>query len=342
MSVGRAHRNARRRNAQLAREKERLTYERTFALHALHYQRPPLPFDAQYSDHVSHYSSPNHIDHPGPMAPAAFAPVAFAPAAASAPAARAARAPAGDEAVGVEMLPIDETCDTAGCAGPWRPIFPSRVKASRVEGGFLDSAALLTAAGGAVPPFTQSLPAVDTIAGPPVPSCAEAAPSRAAASPSRAAAISTMDRLDHIIAQPGNRHGSRHGSSGGGSSYGTESECSRYAAAVAMASTAQSLPQSPPQSPPQTPLQTPQSLARAEALERTLRLCGLVPEPSAAEEASLPEALEPPASPNRDDGAASPWPPHGSLPRDVAGRPPHGLPRGLAERARLTGLAGHS
>lgn len=109
-----------------------------------------------------------------------------------------------------------------------------------------------------------------------------------------------------------------------------------------MASTAQSLPQSPPQSPPQTPLQTPQSLARAEALERTLRLCGLVPEPSAAEEASLPEALEPPASPNHDDGAASPWPPHGSLPRDVAGRPPHGLPRGLAERARLTGLAGHS
>ena len=269
------------------------------------------------------------------MAPAAFAPVASAPAASSAPAARAAGAPAGDEAFGVEMLPIDETCDTAGCAGPWRPIFPSRVKASRVEGGFLDSAALLTAAGGAVPPFTQSLPAVDTIAGPPVPSCAEAAPSRAAASPSRAAAISTMDRLNHIIAQPGNRHGSRHGSSGGGSSYGTESECSRYAAAVAMASTAQSLPQSPPQTPPQTPLQTPQSLARAEALERTLRLCGLV-EPSAAEEASLPEALEPPASPNRDDGAASPWPPHGSLPRDVAARPPHGLAERAIYAAKVT------
>ena len=112
---------------------------------------------------------------------------------------------------------------------------------------------------------------------------------------------------------------------------------------MAMASTAQSLPQTPPQSPPQTPLQTPQSLARADALERTLRLCGLLPEPSAAEEASLPEALEGPASPNGDDGAASPWPPHGSLPRDVAGRPPHGsLPRGLTERARLAGLAGHS
>jgi hypothetical protein len=99
---------------------------------------------------------------------------------------------------------------------------------------------------------------------------------------------------------------------------------------MAMASTAQSLPQTPPQSPPQTPLQTPQSLARADALERTLRLCGLLPEPSAAEEASLPEALEGPASPNGDDGAASPWPPHGSL------------PRGLTERARLTGLMGHS
>jgi hypothetical protein len=99
---------------------------------------------------------------------------------------------------------------------------------------------------------------------------------------------------------------------------------------MAMASTAQSLPQTPPQSPPQSPLQTPQSLARAEALERTLRLCGLLPEPSAAEEASLPEALEGPASPNCDDGAASPWPPHGSL------------PRGLTERARLAGLVGHS
>ena len=252
------------------------------------------------------------------MAPAAFA-----------PAARAAVAPAGDEAFEVEMVPISEPCDTAG-----------RVKASRVEGGFLDSAALLAAAGGAVPPSIQSLPAVVTVAGPPVPSCAAASPSRAvAASPSRAAALSTMDRLDHIIAQPGNRHGSRHGSIGGGSSYGTESECSRYAAAMAMASTAQSLPQTPPQSPPQTPPPTPQSLARAEALERTLRLCGLLPEPSAAEEASLPEALEGPASPNRDDGAASPWPPHASLPRDVAGRPPHGsLSRGLTERARLTGL----
>ena len=102
-----------------------------------------------------------------------------------------------------------------------------------------------------------------------------------------------------------------------------------------MASTAQSLPQSPPQSPPQTPLQTPQSLARAEALERTLRLCGLV-EPSAAEEASLPEALEPPASPNHDDGAASPWPPHGSLPRDVAARPPHGLAERAIYAAKVT------
>ena len=242
------------------------------------------------------------------------------------------------------MVPISEPCDTAGrVSSPWRLIFPSRVKASRVEGGFLDSAALLAAAGGAVPPSTQSLPAVVTVAGPPVPSCAAASPSgAAAASPSRAAAFSAMDRLDHIIAQPGNRHGSRHGSIGGGSSYGTESECSRYAAAMAMASTAQSLPQTPPQSPPQTPTPTPQSLARAEALERTLRLCGLLPEPSAAEEASLPEALEGPASPNGDDGAASPWPPHGSLPRDVAGRPPHGLPRGLAERARLTGLTGRS
>ena len=261
-----------------------------------------------------------------------------------APAARAAGAPAGDEAFEVEMLPIGEPFDTAGrVSSPWRLIFPSRVKASRAEGGFLDSAALLAAAGGAVPPPAQSLPAVVSVAGPPVPSCAAAAPSRAAAaSPSRAAAFSTMDRLDHIIAQPGNRHGSRHGSIGGGSSYGTESECSRYAAATAMASTAQSLPQSPMQSPLQTPLPTPQSLARAEALERKLRLCGLVPEPSAAEEASLPEALKPPASPNRDDGAASPWPPHGSLPRDVAGRPPHSLPRGLAERARLTGLTGRS
>ena len=319
------------------------------------------------------------------MAPAAFAPAASAPAA-SAPAARAAGAPAGDEAFEVEMLPIGEPCDTAGrVSSPWRLIFPSRVKASRVEGGFLDSAALLAAAGGAVPhrealgksrdlteiaeglrealgrtrsppkdaqEDAQSLPAVVTVAGPPVPSCAAASPLRAAAaspsgaaaaSPSRAAAFSTMDRLDHIIAQPGNRHGSRHGSIGGGSSYGTESECSRYAAAMAMASTAQSLPQSPMQSPLQTPLPTPQSLARAEALERTLRLCGLLPEPSAAEEASLPEALEGPASPNGDDGAASPWPPHGSLPRDVAGRPPHGsLSRGLMERARLTGLTGHS
>jgi hypothetical protein len=134
---------------------------------------------------------------------------------------------------------------------------------------------------------------------------------------------------------------------------------------------------------------TPQSLARVEALTRTLRECGL--ELREGEEAPLPlpQAQEPPAFPaaqaeammadgalqiavhrvnedlisnvsathrilsqqhrpaldglaltacNRDDGAASPWPPHGSLPRDLAGRPPHGLPRGLAERARLMAL----
>ena len=185
--------------------------------------------------------------------------------------------------------------------------------------------------------------------------------------------------------------------------YGTETELLQMHRPV-------QLPQSPlseqseqAEQSPFLPL-TPQSLARVEALSRTLRECGL--EPRNGEEAPppLPQAPEPSASPaaqleaimaagalqiavhrvneyligthqlappevprrnnvsathrilsqqhrpaldglaltacnpNRDDGAASPWPPHGSLPRDLAGRPSHGLPRGLAERARLLGL----
>ena len=189
--------------------------------------------------------------------------------------------------------------------------------------------------------------------------------------------------------------------------YGTETELLQMHRPV-------QLPQSPlseqseqAEQSPFLPL-TPQSLARVEALSRTLRECGL--EPRNGEEAPppLPQAPEPSASPaaqleaimaagalqiavhrvneyligthqlappevprrnnvsathrilsqqhrpaldglaltacnpNRDgganDGAASPWPPHGSLPRDLAGRPSHGLPRGLAERARLMAL----
>jgi hypothetical protein len=212
-----------------------------------------------------------------------------------------------------------------------------------------------------------------------------------------------------------------------GSSYGTEIELfqtwKRYGTETELLQMHRpvQLPQSPqsPQSAqsaqseqseqsPFLPL-TPQSLARVEALTRTLRKCGLELDRE-GEEAPLPlpQAQEPPAfaaaqaeammadgalqiavhrvneyllgthelapaevprrnnvsathrilsqqhrpaldglaltacNPNRDgganDGAASPWPPHGSLPRDLAGRPSHGLPRGLAERARLMAL----
>jgi len=212
-----------------------------------------------------------------------------------------------------------------------------------------------------------------------------------------------------------------------GSSYGTEIELfqtwKRYGTETELLQMHRpvQLPQSPqsPQSAqsaqseqseqsPFLPL-TPQSLARVEALTRTLRKCGLELDRE-GEEAPLPlpQAQEPPAfaaaqaeammadgalqiavhrvneyllgthelapaevprrnnvsathrilsqqhrpaldglaltacNPKRDgganDGAASPWPPHGSLPRDLAGRPSHGLPRGLAERARLMAL----
>ena len=182
-----------------------------------------------------------------------------------------------------------------------------------------------------------------------------------------------------------------------GSSYGTEIELFQTWNSYRTATELLQKPR-PVQSPQsaqseqseQSPfLPTPQSLARVEALTRTLRECGL--ELREGEEAPLPlpQAQEPPAFPaaqaeammadgalqiavhrvnedlisnisathrilsqqhrpaldglaltacNRDDGAASPWPPHGSLPRDLAGRPPHGLPRGLAERARLMAL----
>jgi hypothetical protein len=188
------------------------------------------------------------------------------------------------------MRPIDERCDTASRVSPWSWIFPSRVEASNIQGDPLDSAALAAAAGGSVSPSTRSRPAVVTAAGP--------------------LALSTMGQLDQRIAKPGNSRTARSGSNGG-SSYGTESELesnfpscppSRYAPAMTTTSPAQSaaqsqpqplppllLPQSLPQllpvlrlspmSPPTTPspTPTPKSLARMEALTRTLRACGLEP-----------------------------------------------------------------
>jgi hypothetical protein len=196
--------------------------------------------------------------------------------------------------------------------------------------------------------------------------------------------------------------------------YGTETELLQMHRPVQLpqspqsAQSAQSAQSEQSEQSPFLPL-TPQSLARVEALTRTLQKCGLELDRE-GEEAPLPlpQAQEPPAfaaaqaeammadgalqiavhrvneyllgthelapaevprrnnvsathrilsqqhrpaldglaltacNPNRDgganDGAASPWPPHGSLPRDLAGRPSHGLPRGLAERARLMAL----
>ena len=193
--------------------------------------------------------------------------------------------------------------------------------------------------------------------------------------------------------------------------YGTETELLQMHRPVQLPQSAQSAQSEQSEQSEQSPFLplTPQSLARVEALTRTLQKCGLELDRE-GEEAPLPlpQAQEPPAfaaaqaeammadgalqiavhrvneyllgthelapaevprrnnvsathrilsqqhrpaldglaltacNPNRDgganDGAASPWPPHGSLPRDLAGRPPHGLPRGLAERARLMAL----
>jgi hypothetical protein len=193
--------------------------------------------------------------------------------------------------------------------------------------------------------------------------------------------------------------------------YGTETELLQMHRPVQLPQSPQSAQSAQSEQSEQSPFLplTPQSLARVEALTRTLRKCGLELDRE-GEEAPLPlpQAQEPPAfaaaqaeammadgalqiavhrvneyllgthelapaevprrnnvsathrilsqqhrpaldglaltacNPNRDgganDGAASPWPPHGSLPRDLAGRPSHGLPRGLAERARLMAL----
>ena len=193
--------------------------------------------------------------------------------------------------------------------------------------------------------------------------------------------------------------------------YGTETELLQMHRPVQLPQSPQSAQSEQSEQSEQSPFLplTPQSLARVEALTRTLQKCGLELDRE-GEEAPLPlpQAQEPTAfaaaqaeammadgalqiavhrvneyllgthelapaevprrnnvsathrilsqqhrpaldglaltacNPNRDgganDGAASPWPPHGSLPRDLAGRPPHGLPRGLAERARLMAL----
>ena len=183
---------------------------------------------------------------------------------------------------GVEMRPIDERCDTASRVSPWSWIFPSRVEASNIQGDPLDSAALAAAAGGSVSPSTRSRPAVVTAAGSPpiyLGSLVRPAVVTAAGPPP---ALSTMDHLDQRIAKPGNGRTAR-SVSNGGSSYGTDSELeanfpshppSRYAAAMATTSPAQSLLQLPPT---RSPTPTPQSLARLEALTRTLRECGLEP-----------------------------------------------------------------
>jgi hypothetical protein len=180
------------------------------------------------------------------------------------------------------MRPIDERCDTASRGSPWSWIFPSRVEASNIQGDPLDSAALAAAAGGTVSPSTRSRPAVVTAAGPPpiyLGSLVRPAVVTAAGPPP---ALSTMDHLDQRIAKPGNGRTAR-SVSNGGSSYGTDSELeanfpshppSRYAAAMATTSPAQSLLQLPPT---RSPTPTPQSLARLEALTRTLRECGLEP-----------------------------------------------------------------
>ena len=167
-------------------------------------------------------------------------------------------------AQGVEMRPIDERCDTASRVSPWSRIFPSRVNASNIKGDPLDSAALEATAGGTLSlSTTRSRPAIVTAAGPPP-------------------ALSTMGQLDQRIAKPGNGRTAR-SVSNGGSSYGTDSELeanfpsrppSRYAAAMATTRPAQSLLQLPPT---RSPTPTPQSLARLEALTRTLRACGLEP-----------------------------------------------------------------
>ena len=167
-------------------------------------------------------------------------------------------------AQGVEMRPIVERCDTASRVSPWSRIFPSRVNASNIKGDPLDSAALEATAGGTLSlSTTRSRPAIVTAAGPPP-------------------ALSTMGQLDQRIAKPGNGRTAR-SVSNGGSSYGTDSELeanfpsrppSRYAAAMATTRPAQSLLQLPPT---RSPTPTPQSLARLEALTRTLRACGLEP-----------------------------------------------------------------
>ena len=327
LAVGCARRNSHRRNAQLAREKERLKYERSFALHALYSRNSTPPEESQDGDHPN--PNPNSTppeesqdgDHPNPN-PNSTPPEesqdgdhlrdghrtsdASDPndvddsGASTARPVWAARAP-GSEALGVEMVPIDKRSR--------RQILLSRFKATvrpRGNGPPRDSAplppdcaVLAIAAGGAASHSTQSMSAVVRAAGPPEPSRA-AAPLWTAASPSRAPASSAMGHLDHFIVRPG--------IPSNGSSYGTESELetnlpprspSRHAEAMTTTIPGESprlppllLPQplhSPPSStssttssPPTPPPPTPQSLARADALTRTLQAMGLEYKPLTA------------------------------------------------------------
>lgn len=209
----------------------------------------------------------------------------------------AARAP-GSEALGVEMVPIDKRSR--------RQILLSRFKATvRPRGNGPprdsaplppDSAVLAIAAGGAASHSTQSMLAVVRAAGPPEPSRA-AAPLWTAASPSSAPTSSAMGHLDHFIVRPC--------IPSNGSSYGTESELetnlpprspSRHAEAMTTTIPGESprlppllLPQPlhlPPSSTSSTtsspPPPTPQSLARADALTRTLQAMGLEYKPLTA------------------------------------------------------------
>jgi len=327
LAVGCARRNSHRRNAQLAREKERLKYERSFALHALYSRNSTPQEESQDGDHpnpnpnstppeesqngdhlrdghrTSDASGPNDVDDSGASTArhdASDPNDVEDTGASTARPVRAARAP-GPDALGVEMVPIDKRSR--------RQILLSRFKATVRPRGTgpprdsaplpTDSAALAIAAGGAAPHSIQSTSAIVRAAGPPEPSRA-AAPLWTAASPSRAAASSAMGHLDQFIVRPG--------IPSNGSSYGTESELETnlpplsppmHAEAMATTIPVESprlppllLPQplhSPPSStssttssPPTTPPPTPQSLARADALTRTLQAMGLEYKPHTA------------------------------------------------------------
>ena len=300
----------RRRNGQLAREKERLTYERAFALHSAHHHSQTLPPPEQMCSeqmcsaaaaaeggHVAEGGHPTESRVAEQMSPMAARAPPPCVASAVAAVATAAPPPAGGGCTGGAACSVlSGAAASAGslCGGAFstpegsfemQPTGMARLRGMVMHGLYRSSSPASALAGRCTPPLRPDIAAepapppaavADTLAAAATPagSPAQCEEWQLAVPPPPHEPLEPLPQLLQLVARPGSIHGS-----GGASSYGTNSELEAHPCFVKPHSEPARTPLnpratfSPVSSSSLTP--TPQMNARNEVLMRTLRLCGL-------------------------------------------------------------------